>query len=639
MISAIWDPLTRTLAQSINDKDLLDVEFDIEGSALAFAGTARRVPVRYEISTAKTLAGARQLQIVDEEVTPDTPFQEPDSSVTLTARAILVGLDRDPSEIDWTVDLLDPQGTVAIEDLNVGAGTDVSAVWNGKIGGVAVEDPALYVFEIKAQVGCDDGPPILMRALASTGQGCAQDDLQVAITPKPELVWVRLDDRLAGYDETTSSKPLSGDDLNPVQILQDQKLKIRKLAESIVPDSVGRINVSFDLGKSSNPNVISGQGPVTFPLVYNGSEETEPYTFAGYVTPRFFKEHSDGNQVKRGFTVVDASNEDFFHSTLIQGFLSERNVLLGRSEMGADSDKINSVNFPPSDEDDVIETSKEAFQTAGYETVEFRADDPVIPKLAAFKLKIRFRLENQAPLLFYRGSIKLPENALSLGSEEILPRDGYFDTFAGWKQVRTVILTGCGALNLGNLGSTEIGKYSVEAANAGRPWAYAMFPHGVERILGYNRRPPKDSGQFDLESRCMKSFLYLFDTRFYRDNSAGIDEAALAWVYGHANTSVFGTSAERVVSAVAFTRQGYLFVFRAGGDRERTKPGLHRKLPSRKTAILFVPTYLWENVGLQIVPNTPSPTVAQVLTTPFRPAVVNLDNVYTHPGVRRIDVL
>lgn len=70
-------------------------------------------------------------------------------------------------DVDWWVELIDPDGNPVGPPLGTGKGFSVSATWDGKAGGAAVEFPAAYSFSIKAIVSCE-AP--LARSLETRGQ-------------------------------------------------------------------------------------------------------------------------------------------------------------------------------------------------------------------------------------------------------------------------------------------------------------------------------------------------------------------------------------------------------------------------------------------------------------------------------------
>ena len=203
-ILANWDPanlvLTRATGQSKPQAlrpgiraqgGLEELLYQVEASAV---GYPQFPDARYTIDNFGPIAGrAPDLKIIDEEVTPDPPFEEPGSSVTLTANIAILNSDLDPSQVDWTVDLTDPDGAVVRQDLAVGTGLAVSATWDGKIGGVAVEDPGSYSFSVMAQADCDEPPPASRRlpndvvgrelpdGIRAQEDGCPTDQKLVAI--------------------------------------------------------------------------------------------------------------------------------------------------------------------------------------------------------------------------------------------------------------------------------------------------------------------------------------------------------------------------------------------------------------------------------------------------------------------------
>jgi hypothetical protein len=511
-------------------------------------------------------------------------------------------------------------------------------------------DPQELTFELKI-TRCTPKPDVQILGQGEPpGEKCTPKTVRgvLALGNIPELALILSDSLAFGKLEITSSDKLTRAQLNAKRILsQNQKIELRKLGADSIPDGLNSINVSFDMSKSFNPEIFEGAEPVPIPLSYeSGASKAGPFVFSAEFYPHFYEEHDSGNLKKRGFTVIDASAGGFFESALVQGFISDKNVLLGRSEVNGDPTKIVEADFPPSDDDNVVETSRSAFLKAGFEVIDIRADDPAAPKLAEAKLNLRFRLQNQAPLVFYRGRIRQPENVMELGTGSLNALTS-IDALDEWEQVRTVILTSSDALNLGNLGNTILGEQTVEAANSGRPWAYGMMWRGVERVLGYNYRAPQDLGAGSVETRALKKFLYLLDTRFYRNNSAGLDETALAWIYGHISTPIAepidqdpnNLGPARVTSAAAFTRRHYLFVL------QHDLPGIpKRRFSHKKRSVLAVPLELWENqLGINtLLPVTrpgvaPPLTIRQAFTQQFRPALVDLNNVYRTSGVRRID--
>lgn len=192
-ILAVWEPEERVLAKTEEDSRFEKVPFTVKASATSY--NILGSPFPYEISSDFDLAGQVRLRIIDAQVEPDPPFEEPGSSVTLTARAVTIATDLDPSSLEWKVDLKDTDGAVVIEDLATGTGPDIIAEWDGTVDGVAVEEPTSYLFAIEVW-GCEGGVVVGAKRLPGSVRGqvvgapseCLQAEKEVAFgKPSPRL--------------------------------------------------------------------------------------------------------------------------------------------------------------------------------------------------------------------------------------------------------------------------------------------------------------------------------------------------------------------------------------------------------------------------------------------------------------------
>lgn len=205
-INTTWDPVERTLAQEAEPGEPESEDERFEPIPFVLSARTDVYPDRtnvllrdlvYEVtSTPFDLPGEIKFKIVNEKIDPDPPFEEPGSSVTLTAELVTINLDVPESRIVWTVSILDPDGNTVGGILDDGIGKDVEATWDGTIGGVPVENPGAYSFHIFAQAcgGGDGGGVASRRALESLrlqdGSDCREPllaQLEVAIGESSNL--------------------------------------------------------------------------------------------------------------------------------------------------------------------------------------------------------------------------------------------------------------------------------------------------------------------------------------------------------------------------------------------------------------------------------------------------------------------
>lgn len=104
--------------------------------------------VFYEVSTAEPTT---EVKIINSKLEPEPPFQNEDDTVELTADIITVGLDNlSANDIEWWVELLDPDGQPVGDPLATGNGFNVEATWDGKVNGLDVVDPRSYTLRVSA---------------------------------------------------------------------------------------------------------------------------------------------------------------------------------------------------------------------------------------------------------------------------------------------------------------------------------------------------------------------------------------------------------------------------------------------------------------------------------------------------------
>ena len=152
-VSLEWDGTTSsgTVTQ--------DFEYRVQGRACESEVSARSVePVRHRVLfqvdegvcafKTETIPGKISgISIENEKVTPDEPFSTNDSEAELTADIVV----RESGDFDlfWTVSLQDASGNVGLK-ISEGEGSQISAVWDGRVNGVPVENPASYELLVEA---------------------------------------------------------------------------------------------------------------------------------------------------------------------------------------------------------------------------------------------------------------------------------------------------------------------------------------------------------------------------------------------------------------------------------------------------------------------------------------------------------
>ncbi|MFA5509181.1 MAG: hypothetical protein WC423_27410, partial [Vulcanimicrobiota bacterium] len=170
-VQATWDPKDLVLTQSLEE-----ISLSLIGRAEGYPGTEYITGADGSVPSSKT-----GLQIINETITPDPPFEEPGSSVTLTATAVLIDTDLHPANIIWRVELLDSNSAPVDEDFASGTGPDIIAEWDGTADGQLIEDPETYQFHIYANVCPED-----------TGGGASR-----AIRAQEDTIYLEDDERVA----------------------------------------------------------------------------------------------------------------------------------------------------------------------------------------------------------------------------------------------------------------------------------------------------------------------------------------------------------------------------------------------------------------------------------------------------------
>ena len=175
-VQATWDPKNLILTQA---EELEEISLNLTGFAEGYPGTEYIGGADGSVPSSKT-----GLQIVNETITPDPPFEEPGSSVMLTATAVLIDSELDTSDIMWTVDLEDSNGEPVVEEFESGNGPEIIAEWDGTVNGQPVDEPTTYQFHIYAEVCPNDGGGQASRAIRAQDGGspmCDDDDKVVAM--------------------------------------------------------------------------------------------------------------------------------------------------------------------------------------------------------------------------------------------------------------------------------------------------------------------------------------------------------------------------------------------------------------------------------------------------------------------------
>ena len=104
----------------------------------------------YEISSDTS---SPELRFVNVELLPDPPFENEGDSVELTLEILAIGYgDISDEDVQWWVDLVGPDGKTVGDPLAMGTGFEVAATWDGRVDGVAVQNPQFYSFQVRAEV-------------------------------------------------------------------------------------------------------------------------------------------------------------------------------------------------------------------------------------------------------------------------------------------------------------------------------------------------------------------------------------------------------------------------------------------------------------------------------------------------------
>lgn len=200
-ILASWEPPTLTLARATDQSrprvlragiraqtKLTELNYDVEARAEGYPATSEYPATRTAINQDGLIPGrASELMVIDEAVNPESPFEEPGASVTVTAKAVLIASELDPADIKWRIELLKPNGEPALDEpYESGDGPDIMTEWDGTLNGQPVDDPGSYQFHIYAEICPDDGG-IAFRAIRGQEADpqpsplCLDDDVLVAI--------------------------------------------------------------------------------------------------------------------------------------------------------------------------------------------------------------------------------------------------------------------------------------------------------------------------------------------------------------------------------------------------------------------------------------------------------------------------
>lgn len=159
-IAATWSPQDLVLSQNSNPRNqiqLRELNYRVRAETQAYPADSTFPATTAVVSRGGGIPGRRgELRIINTTLTPDPPFEEPDSSVTLNAQVVVIGSTLSPSRIEWTVDLKDAEGNVVVESIAMGTGPEIAAIWDGKIQGEAAEESGEYSFEVRAQL-CESG--------------------------------------------------------------------------------------------------------------------------------------------------------------------------------------------------------------------------------------------------------------------------------------------------------------------------------------------------------------------------------------------------------------------------------------------------------------------------------------------------
>jgi hypothetical protein len=205
-ISAVWDTSTlglqgglrlRPRNRSAQDGGSPIYSYRVRARALAypaqFPGSSfARPAVFYEYEDANEPS---ELRIINIEIEPNPPFQIVGESVNLTAEILAVGLgELIDDDIEWWVDLIDGSGNPVGGPLATGNGFEVSATWDGKVGGELVEDPSSYTLRISAITVCDAGPNPQRVDIRAQAADCRLAQAEVRLTGPRMIVSAVVED-------------------------------------------------------------------------------------------------------------------------------------------------------------------------------------------------------------------------------------------------------------------------------------------------------------------------------------------------------------------------------------------------------------------------------------------------------------
>ena len=587
-VQATWDPKNLILTQA---EELEEISLNLTGFAEGYPGTEYIGGADGSVPSSKT-----GLQIVNETITPDPPFEEPGSSVMLTATAVLIDSELDTSDIMWTVDLEDSNGEPVVEEFESGNGPEIIAEWDGTVNGQPVDEPTTYQFHIYAEVCPNDGGGQASRAIRAQDGGSPMcddgDDKRVALADTSILrVYNAAGDLLASSDDGENTLPMQKQVFPFGRKDNDNNLRIT--VEGL-EESLPSVSVELEGVLSATPG--------TATLTYNSEEKVHEGTFE--VTNsliRIDQLQKDGLSVNTTFSdsVLPATGgaQVIFEAALanFQGlpYLPEQ-VQLGTFQENSDPatasvDQRNVLNF-------------------GFENLKFKLQDVGTAKA---ELKVRHPAS-----VFYFLQHMGATGEIELGTTSLSPGDLTEDDAT---PLRSLILTACSGLALNdynNLWDNSHPKFANlpdrQAIDfGGRKW-YTKTRPGQTILLGFNHYAPAQ-----LAPQIINEYMLQLDDlqgKLGQDDLTLSNLEALAWMKANRNI-LQGTDGSPLQRALCLNACAYSGDFYYYMPFDSVSKGPNRDNPLKENRqIHSVKKQDWENpLELADWLRTPKPKSEEVL--------------------------
>lgn len=490
-VQATWDPRNLVLTQSLEEMSL-----SLIGRAEGYPGTEYITGADGSVPSSKT-----GLQIINEQVTQDVPFGEPDALAELVADIVIIDGEDITGDVSWAVDIVDSEGNTVVENVNEGTGYDVTAQWDG----ANVENPELHLFRITAHI-CDGGP-IMSRVLdAVRGQescnilaGPVTVDAALSFIPKLEIKEGR-QTLATSKDDPTDLSEAGVSRLGRIQELRTWEIRLSGLKVDGQPPSA--IMVSIDSSGSKDDielrHIESGvQGEVyqtyvtsTDPILLKQPDQSYVYN------------EIDGIQDKPlGLMEVDENDLSSF-STAIENISLA--LKLPNYPYAAQPKRLGILEYLTRAEPDNSSRSiapgraigdRQNFPKFGFEDVTFFFEDANSQFInLTTELKATVKTQNKAAFVYTlvhgspNGGLQLPQ----IGSDgtwtrtEFLPSSLQDDDVTG---LRTLILDSCAALATNDYNNqiVDSAKPLSERPKGGLSWREHTRVAGQGPVLlGYN---------------------------------------------------------------------------------------------------------------------------------------------------------